>query len=44
MKYGKIKGITHMGTHVESTHPKLVACKKLAIVEELTTIVASYSQ
>jgi len=44
MKYGKINGITHMGTHVESTHPKLVARKKLAIIEELATIVASYSR
>ncbi len=42
IKYGKINGITPMRTHLESTHPKLVACKKLAIIEEL--VVASHNQ
>ncbi len=32
-----------MGTHVEFTHPKFVACKKLAIIEELVAT-TSYSQ
>jgi hypothetical protein len=31
IKYDNINEITPMGTHVESTHPKLVAHKKLAI-------------
>jgi len=30
-----------MKTHVEFVHPKLVACKKLAIIEEF--VVASHS-
>jgi len=34
IKYGKINGITPMKTHVESMHPKLVAHKKLAIIEK----------
>jgi hypothetical protein len=32
-----------MMTHVESTHPKLVACKKLAITRELVVVTASHS-
>jgi len=32
-----------MKTHVESTHPKLVACRKLAITKELVTV-ASHNQ
>jgi hypothetical protein len=38
IKYGKINGITPMRTHVESTHPKLVAHRKLAIVEKLVVL------
>jgi hypothetical protein len=41
IKYGKINGITPMKAHVESTHPKLVVCKQLAITKELVT--ASHS-
>ncbi len=33
-----------MRTHVESMHPKLVACKKSAIVEELVIVVVSHNQ
>jgi hypothetical protein len=44
IKYGKINGITPMRTHVQSMHPKLVACKKLAIVEELVIVVVNHSQ
>jgi hypothetical protein len=43
IKYGKTNGITPMKTHVESTHPKLVACRKLAITKELVTA-ASHNQ
>ncbi len=43
-QYGKINGITPMRTHVESMHPKLVACRKLAIVEELVIVVVSHNQ
>jgi hypothetical protein len=32
-----------MKTHVEFAHPKLVACKKLAIIEELV-VATSHSQ
>jgi hypothetical protein len=32
-----------MRTHVESTHPKLVACRKLAITKELIVVI-SHSQ
>jgi hypothetical protein len=35
VKYGKVNGIIPMKTHVESRYPKLVAHKKLAIVEQL---------
>jgi hypothetical protein len=44
IKYEKINKITPMRTHVEFAHPKLVACKKLAITEELIVIVAGHSQ
>jgi len=44
IKYGKINGITPMRTHVEFMHPKLVACRKLIIVEKLIIVVISYSQ
>jgi hypothetical protein len=44
IKYGKINGITPMRTHVESTHPKLVAHRKLAIVEKLVAIVINHNQ
>jgi hypothetical protein len=43
IKYGKINGIIPTKTHVESAYPKLVARKKLAIVEELV-IIASHNQ
>jgi hypothetical protein len=43
IKYGKINGITPMRTHVEFTHPKLVACRKLAIAKKLVVIVASHN-
>jgi hypothetical protein len=33
-----------MRTHVEFAHPKLVACKKLAIIEELIKTIASHNQ
>jgi hypothetical protein len=33
-----------MKIHVESMHPKLVAHRKLAIVEELLIVAASHSQ
>jgi hypothetical protein len=36
--------ITPMRTHVEFTHPKLVACKKLAIIEELVVATTNHSQ
>jgi hypothetical protein len=32
-----------MRTHVESTHPKLVVHKKLAITRELVVVVTSHS-
>jgi hypothetical protein len=35
IKYGKINGITPMKTHVEYAHPKLVACKMVAITAGL---------
>jgi hypothetical protein len=35
VKYGKVNANIPMKTHVESRHPKLVAHKKLAIVEQL---------
>jgi hypothetical protein len=44
IKYGKINGISPMKTNVESMHPKLVACKKLAIIEELVIVVVSHIQ
>jgi hypothetical protein len=44
IKYSKINGITPMRTHVESTHPKLVACKKLAITKELLIVATSHSR
>jgi hypothetical protein len=33
-----------MRTHVEFAHPKLVACKKLAIMEKLVVVATSHSQ
>jgi len=33
-----------MRTHVESAHPKLVVCRKLAITKNLIVVVASHSQ
>jgi hypothetical protein len=33
-----------MRTHLEYVHPKLVACRKLAIIEEFVVNVASHSQ
>jgi hypothetical protein len=44
IKYGKINGITPTRTHVEFVHPKLVACRKLAITEELVVAITSHSQ
>jgi hypothetical protein len=44
IKYGKINGITPMKTHVESTHPKLVARRKLTITKELVVVVTSHSR
>jgi hypothetical protein len=44
IKNGKINGITPMRTHLEYVHPKLVACRKLAIIEEFVVNVASHSQ
>jgi hypothetical protein len=44
IKYDKINGITPMRTHVEFSHPKLVAYRKLAITKELIVIIASHSQ
>ncbi len=43
IKYGKINGITPMKTLVESTHPKLVFHRTLAIIEEFV-VVTSHSQ
>jgi hypothetical protein len=44
IKYGKINGITPMKTHVESTHPKLVVRRKLAIIRELVVVATSHTQ
>jgi hypothetical protein len=33
-----------MRTHVEYVHPKLVACKKLAITKELVVVATSHNQ
>jgi len=44
IKYGKINGITPIRTHVESTHPKLVARRKLTIIKELVMTTTSHSR
>ncbi len=44
IKYGKNNGIIPMRTHVEFAHLKLVAQRKVAIIEELVVVVASCSQ